>query len=150
MPVRPPRRWIDIAASTEAVAYLYPRASRDGRTTVGVVNRKLGLGLAIRYNTREFPRCVNWQHWGPGEYVTALEPTNGTVQGRAKDREQRAARRDPGGRAEDVPLHDHHRDRPQRHRRVAIAQPRKVKVVSTERRHREHRGRVQISSLCAL
>ena len=48
----------------------------------------LGLGLAIRYNTREFSRCINWQHWGPGEYVTALEPVNGTVQGRAKDREQ--------------------------------------------------------------
>jgi hypothetical protein len=74
---------------TEAVAYLYPRGSgRDGQATVGVVNRKLGLGLAIRYSTREFPRCINWQHWGPGEYVTALEPVNGTVQGRAKDREQ--------------------------------------------------------------
>ena len=73
----------------EAVAYLFPRSSgRDGRTTVGVVNRKLGLGLAIRYSTRDFPRCINWQHWGPGEYVTALEPVNGTVQGRAKDREQ--------------------------------------------------------------
>jgi hypothetical protein len=73
---------------TEAVAYLYPRAGREGQATVGVVNRSLGLGLAIRYNTREFPRCINWQHWGPGEYVTALEPVNGTVQGRAKDREQ--------------------------------------------------------------
>jgi hypothetical protein len=73
----------------EAVAYLFPRSSgRDGRTTVGVVNRKLGLGLAVRYSTRDFPRCINWQHWGPGEYVTALEPVNGTVQGRAKDREQ--------------------------------------------------------------
>jgi hypothetical protein len=73
---------------TEAVAYLYPRAGRDGAATVGVVNGKLGLGLAIRYNVKEFPRCINWQHWGPGEYVTALEPVNGTVQGRAKDREQ--------------------------------------------------------------
>jgi hypothetical protein len=72
---------------TEAVAYLYPRA-KAGVATVGVVNRKLGLGLAIRYNPREFPRCINWQHWGPGEYVTALEPANGTVRGRAKDREQ--------------------------------------------------------------
>jgi hypothetical protein len=74
---------------TEAVAYLYPRSSgKNGQVTVGVVNRKLGLGLAIRYSTREFPRCINWQHWGPGEYVTALEPVNGTVAGRAKDREQ--------------------------------------------------------------
>jgi hypothetical protein len=31
---------------------------------------------------------VNWQHWGPGEYVTALEPANGTVRGRWVDREE--------------------------------------------------------------
>ena len=73
----------------ESVAYLYPRATdRSGRTTVGIVNRKLGVGVAIRYSTKEFPRCVNWQHWGPGEYVTALEPANGTVRGRWVDREE--------------------------------------------------------------
>jgi hypothetical protein len=72
----------------ESVAYLYPRADRSGRTTVGIVNRRLSVGVAIRYNTKEFPRCVNWQHWGPGEYVTALEPANGTVRGRWVDREE--------------------------------------------------------------
>ena len=73
----------------ESVAYLFPRPTdRSGRTTVGLVNRKLGVGVAIRYSTKEFPRCVNWQHWGPGDYVTALEPANGTVEGRAKDRER--------------------------------------------------------------
>lgn len=72
---------------TEAVAYLYPKATdRSGMTTVGIVNRKIGVGVSVRYNTREFTRCVNWQHWGPGEYVTALEPSNGSVEGRAKDR----------------------------------------------------------------
>jgi hypothetical protein len=35
---------------TEAVAYLYPKADRDGRATVGLVNRKLGVGLAIDYD----------------------------------------------------------------------------------------------------
>lgn len=73
----------------ESVAYLYPRAmDRSGRTRVGIVNRRLGIGVAIRYSTREFPRCVNWQHWGPGEYVTALEPANGTVRGRWVDRQE--------------------------------------------------------------
>ena len=73
----------------ESVAYLFPKPTdRNGRTTVGLVNRKIGLGVAIRYSTKEFTRCVNWQHWGPGEYVTALEPANGTVEGRAKDRER--------------------------------------------------------------
>jgi hypothetical protein len=67
------------------VAYLYPKP-KNGRATVGIVNRKLGLGLAIRYSPREFPRCGNWQHWGPHEYVTALEPMNGGVEGRDVDR----------------------------------------------------------------
>lgn len=71
--------------STEAVAYLRPKAT-NGLATVGIVNPKLGFGLAIDYDTRQFGRCANWQHWGPGEYVTALEPTNGSVEGRAKDR----------------------------------------------------------------
>lgn len=70
-----------------AVAYFYPRPTdRAGGTSVGVVNRKLGLGVAIRYNTKQFPRCGNWQHFDPFEYVTALEPMNGTVEGRDKDR----------------------------------------------------------------
>ena len=29
---------------------------------------------------------MNWQHLGPGEYVAALEPANGGVEGRDKDR----------------------------------------------------------------
>jgi hypothetical protein len=71
------------------VAYLYPKAKdRSGATTVGVVNKRLGLGLAIHYNTREFPRCANWQHWGEHEYVCALEPANGGVEGRDKDRQR--------------------------------------------------------------
>jgi hypothetical protein len=72
----------------ESVAYLQPRPrDRQGNTTVGIVNRKLSLGAAVHYNTNEFPKCVNWQHWGPGEYVTALEPVNGSVAGRWKDRD---------------------------------------------------------------
>ena len=77
----------DHRGETSAVAYLFPRSDRQGRATVGIVNRKLGVGVAIRYSTREFPRCGNWQHFGPsGEYVTALEPMNGTIAGRDKDR----------------------------------------------------------------
>lgn len=72
---------------TSAVAYLFPRPTdRSGNTTVAIVNRKLGLGVAIHYNTKEFPRLGNWQHFGPHEYVTALEPMNGTIAGRSHDR----------------------------------------------------------------
>jgi hypothetical protein len=71
------------------VAYLYPKATnRNGDTTVAVVNKKLGFAAAIHYNTREFPRCGNWQHWGKREYVGALEPMTGGVEGRDKDRER--------------------------------------------------------------
>lgn len=76
----------DRRGSTSSVAYLYPRAGADGHATVAIVNPKLSLAVAIRYDTREFPRCVNWQHLGPREYVTALEPANGGVEGRDKDR----------------------------------------------------------------
>jgi hypothetical protein len=69
------------------VAYLYPKpTSNHGDTTVGIVNEKLGFGVAIKYNTNEFPRCGNWQHWGQHEYVGALEPMTGGVEGRDNDR----------------------------------------------------------------
>jgi hypothetical protein len=75
--------------SNSAVAYFFPKPTdRAGNTTVAIVNRKLSLGVAIHYNTKQFPRLGNWQHFGPREYVTALEPMNGTVDGRAKDRER--------------------------------------------------------------
>lgn len=70
----------------EAVAYLFPKADDQGRAVVGVVNPKLELGVAVHYSSKQFPRCGNWQHWGRYEYVGALEPMNGTVEGRDKDR----------------------------------------------------------------
>jgi hypothetical protein len=83
---RPSEQW---SGTGEAVAYLFPRPhDRSGRATVGVVNRARSLGVAITYNTREFPRCGNWQHWGLHEFVGALEPMNGTVAGRWRDRER--------------------------------------------------------------
>jgi len=75
---------------TSAVAYLFPKPiDRAGHTTVAIVNRKLALGVAIHYNVKQFPRCGNWQHFGPREYVTALEPMNGTIEGRWKDRQRK-------------------------------------------------------------
>lgn len=72
-----------------AVAYFFPKPTDpSGRTTVGIINPRLSLGVAIHYNTKQFPRLGNWQHFGPREYVTALEPMNGTVDGRAADRKR--------------------------------------------------------------
>jgi len=75
--------------NTEAVAYLYPeKLDATGMTRVGLINRRLNLGVAIQYNVKDFPRCVHWQHFGPREYVAALEPANAGVVGRDKDRAQ--------------------------------------------------------------
>ena len=74
------------AGSGGIVGYIYPKADDDGNAMVGIANRKLGIGVAIRYNTKEFPRCGNWQNAAKLEYVAALEPMNGTVQGRDHDR----------------------------------------------------------------
>jgi hypothetical protein len=72
-----------------AVAYLYPKPQDPhGRTTVGIVNPKLQLGVAIHYDPAEFPRCVNWQHFAPREYICALEPANSGVDGRDLDRQR--------------------------------------------------------------
>ena len=74
---------------TSAVAYLFPNPTdRAGNAIVAIINRKLTLGVAIHYNTKQFTRLANWQHFGPREYVTALEPMNGTIAGRAHDRAQ--------------------------------------------------------------
>jgi len=85
---------------TSAVAYLFPKPTdRAGNTTVAIVNRRRSLGVGIHYNTRQFTRCGNWQHFGPHEYVTALEPMNGTVDGRASDRQRGLLDHiEPGGR----------------------------------------------------
>ena len=58
--------------SSSFVASLYPRTA-GGKITVGIVNRKLSLGVAIHYRKGDFQVLV-WQHWGPGELVCALEP----------------------------------------------------------------------------
>ena len=73
--------------ANSAVGYFFPRPTdAAGNATVGLVNTKLSIAAAIHYNTKQFPRVGNWQHFGAGEYVTALEPMNGTVAGRAEDR----------------------------------------------------------------
>jgi len=74
------------AGPNSYVGYLFPTPDKSGHATVGIVNRKLGIAATINYNTTQFNRCVNWQHWGAGEYVTALEPSTGRVEGRDKNR----------------------------------------------------------------
>lgn len=58
----------------------------DGWAEARVVNERLGLELALRWDARTLPRFNQWVHPAPGVYVLGLEPTNCSVQGRAHDR----------------------------------------------------------------
>jgi hypothetical protein len=64
----------------ESCGLIDPAPDRRGLCTVGLRNRRLGLALALKFPKRQLPWVTNWQHWGPGEYVCALEPgTNGPI-----------------------------------------------------------------------
>jgi hypothetical protein len=73
----------------EYVTYVDPEAADGDRVLCGVVNQRRGFGVKVEFSKRDYPRLVNWQHWGPGgSYMGALEPTNAGVEGRPKDFER--------------------------------------------------------------
>jgi len=73
----------------EACGFIDVIPDKKGVCTVGLYNRKLGLALAIKYKKKQLPWLANWQHFGPGEYVTALEPGTNPPIGQSKAREQK-------------------------------------------------------------
>ncbi len=86
----------------EYCTYIDAKADSRSRVTVGVVNKKRGFAVKLEYSKKQFPRLINWQHWGPdGSYTGALEPSVEGVEGRPKDR-QRGWHRDlqPGQSSE--------------------------------------------------
>ena len=72
----------------EACGFIDVTPDSDGMCTVGLHNKKLSLAIVMRYKKKQLPWLANWQHWGPGEYVTALEPGTNPPIGQAKAREQ--------------------------------------------------------------
>jgi hypothetical protein len=78
----------DHSGSGEDVAFIDAVADSSGMCTGGMYNRKLDLGVAIRFQKKQLPWLTNWQHWGQGEYVMGLEPGTNQVIGQAKAREQ--------------------------------------------------------------
>ena len=60
-----------------------------GICSAGIRNKRLGLGVTLRYKKRQFPCLTNWQHWGPGDYVTGLEPGTNPPIGQDEAREQK-------------------------------------------------------------
>lgn len=76
-------------AGGEGCGFIDVAADRKGICTVGLYNRKLGLALVMKYPKKQLPCLSNWQHWGPGEYVTALEPGTNHPIGQAAARKQK-------------------------------------------------------------
>ncbi len=74
--------------SAQEFNYIDIHEDANGLVRVGLINRRLGMGVALEYPKAALPRLGNWQHFGErGMYVTAFEPMNGGVEGRSVDRE---------------------------------------------------------------
>lgn len=72
----------------EEVAIIDPDADANGNVACGLLNRKLGLAVALYFNKKQLPWLTNWQHWGKGEYVTGIEPGTHPPIGQTKARKQ--------------------------------------------------------------
>jgi galactose mutarotase-like enzyme len=81
-----PAPMADHSGSGEDVAFIEPVGDSHGRCRCGLHNGKLGLALVLRWSKEQLPWLTNWQHWGRGEYVTALEPGTHPPIGQAKAR----------------------------------------------------------------
>ncbi len=73
----------------EGCAFIDVKADKAGLCTVGLANHKRVLALVMKYKKKQLPWLSNWQHWGPGEYVTALEPGTNPPIGRAAAAKQK-------------------------------------------------------------
>jgi hypothetical protein len=76
------------AGYVEKVFYHALNSDSKGRTAVALVNKKLGLGVALHFNQSELSNFTQWKQMGQGEYVLGMEPCNCTVDGRVNAREQ--------------------------------------------------------------
>lgn len=84
----------------EAWAAIDAAADRRGICTVGLYNQGLGLAVVMRYKKKQLPWLTNWQHWGHGEYVTALEPgTNPPIGQKTARKQKKLIHIEPGKNA---------------------------------------------------
>ncbi|MEN6384237.1 MAG: aldose 1-epimerase family protein [Phycisphaerales bacterium] len=61
-------------AGGESCGFIDVKADKKGVCKIGFYNSNLKLAVAMEYNKKQLPWLTNWQHWGQGEYVCALEP----------------------------------------------------------------------------
>jgi len=70
----------------EKVFYHHLKTDKEGHTSVALINRKLELGVAIRFNKSQLFNFTQWKQMGEGEYVMGMEPCNCYVGGRVDPR----------------------------------------------------------------
>jgi len=75
--------------AAEACGFIDVAQDSKGICTIGLSNRKLGMAVVMKYKKKQLPCLTNWQHWGFGDYVTALEPGTNPPIGQAQAREQK-------------------------------------------------------------
>jgi len=75
------------AGSGEAVAFINAVPDNSGQCMCALYNSNIGIAMVMRFKKEQLPWLTNWQHWGKGEYVTALEPGTHPPIGQAKARE---------------------------------------------------------------
>jgi len=76
-------------AYSEQVFYHHLRANTEDETCVALINNRLELGVALRFDQKQFTNFTQWKQMGESEYVVGLEPGNCKVDGRAKARKER-------------------------------------------------------------
>jgi hypothetical protein len=74
------------SGSGEDVAFIDPGTDVSGHCTSGLYNERIGVALSLKWRKDQLPWLTNWQHWGRGEYVTALEPCTHPPIGQSKAR----------------------------------------------------------------
>jgi hypothetical protein len=72
----------------EACAFIDPEPDESGLCHCSAYNPALGIGLEISFRKDQLPRLINWQHWGKGEYVAALEPGTNLTEGQSYARKE--------------------------------------------------------------
>lgn len=75
-------------AGGEEAVFVDIVANEDGICQCGIHNEKLELAFIVSFPKKQLPWMTNWQHWGPGEYVTGLEPGSNPPIGQKKAREE--------------------------------------------------------------
>lgn len=87
-------KYIDSASQMEVPqdnfnerCYYYEVEEKNGFANVGIFNDKIRKGLVLSYDKSTLPRFTQWKMMGKYDYVLGLEPSNCTVAGRVKDRE---------------------------------------------------------------